>query len=94
LQTYLKKLFCFEWLKDQIKMRKLKLFLLCRKNNVDFVPNGCFGAKSSSIGHSKTALAANLANIFLEINSCFVSLKDQIKMHKIAILSSHAFLEK
>jgi hypothetical protein len=52
-----------------------------------------FVVKSREIAHKKTAIAAKVANIFL-MNFCFASSKDQIKMCKIANLSSHSFLEK
>jgi hypothetical protein len=42
-----------------------------------------FGAKSSEIGHTKIAL-----------DFCFMSSKDQLKMCKISVLSSHALPEK
>ena len=67
--------------------------MLCRKNNVDFVKRAVFRAKSSEIAHTKTALAAKVANFFL-INFCFVSSKDQLKLCKIGILSFHALQEK
>ena len=39
--------------------------MLFRKNNVDFVKKkAVFGAKSSKIAHTKTALAAKGANFF------------------------------
>jgi hypothetical protein len=37
--------------------------MLCPKNNVDFVKKAVFGAKSSSFRHTKTAVAAEVANI-------------------------------
>jgi hypothetical protein len=43
-----------------------------------------FVAKSSKIPHVKTALAAKVVNIF-EIDFCFVSSRDQIKISKIII---------
>ena len=52
-----------------------------------------FRAKSSEIGRTKTALADKGA-IFCEMGFFFVWLKNQAKMCKIIILSSHALPEK
>ena len=52
-----------------------------------------FRAKSSKIAHTKAALAVKVAHFF-EIDFCFVSSKDQIKMCKITILRCHALPEK
>jgi hypothetical protein len=49
--------------------------------------------QSRKIGATKTDLAAKIANFF-EMDYCFVSSKYQIKMCKIAILSSHALRKK
>jgi hypothetical protein len=53
-----------------------------------------FGAKSNEIGHTKTALAAKLANFFSEMDFCFVSSKVQLQVFKMTILSAHALPEK
>jgi hypothetical protein len=66
--------------------------MIYRKYNAYFIKNDCFGAKSREIAHTKTALAAKVADIF-EMEFCFASSKDQIKMCKMAILSSHALPE-
>jgi hypothetical protein len=58
------------------KMAVLGAKIGCSWSKID-----CFKAKSSEIGHTKTSLAAKVAN-FLQ--------NDQVKIIKIAILSSHA----
>jgi hypothetical protein len=57
-----------------------------------FSINGCFGAKSREIAHTKTALAAKIANFLNGLLLCIK--KGPNKMGKFTILSSHAFPEK
>ena len=52
------------------------------KSNVDFFKKSAvFGAKNSEIGHTKTPLAAKVANLF-EMDFSFVSTKDQLNFFK------------
>ena len=75
--------------------------MLCRKNNKDFVKNYLIweqnwlflGQKVVKLGIQKQLWQPKLQTFF-ELDFCFESSKDQLKMCKITILSSHAWPEK
>ena len=68
--------------------------MLCRKNNVDFVKKGLFlEPKAAKLGIQKQLWQPKLQTFF-EMDFCFVSSKDQAKMCKISVLSSHGLQEK
>ena len=53
-----------------------------------------FWSKSDENLLTKATHSAKVANFFFEMGLCYVWLKDQIKILKITILSSHALPEK
>jgi hypothetical protein len=46
--------------------------MLCQKNNTDFCQKAGLGAKSSKVGHIKTALAAKLADFLYDFLFCVI----------------------
>ncbi len=67
--------------------------MLRQKNNKEFVKKVYIWSKNKGIAHTKTALAAKVANFF-EMFFCFGWWKDQLKIYKITFLSSQALREK
>jgi hypothetical protein len=60
----------FGWLKDPLKSCIITILspqALRRKNNDNIVKKAVFGAKSSEIAHTNTALAAKGANYFSNV---------------------------
>ena len=96
LQTFFEIDFCFVSSKDQIKMCKFiissfhafagKIIRILSKKAV-------FEPKAAKL-HIQKQLWQPKGQTFYEMNFCFVSSKDQIKMCKITILSFHAFAGK
>jgi hypothetical protein len=62
--------------------------MLCRKYNIGFVRKCFFGEKAAKLGIQKQLWHPKLQTLF-EMDFCFASSMDQLKMNKITILSPH-----